>query len=91
MIHTRSDLGSILPDPVLDILGPGGLELLLADGAWGVAEGSIVGGTNPWLSRFLLGGFIPGGSFGGSLGVCGTVFVSCLAGFDPILVTVRTN
>lgn len=85
VINTSPDLTGVLPDPVLHILGPGRFKLLLADGAWSVAESGIVGCPNPWLLRFLLGAFIARGSFGDSLGVCGAILVSCFARLDPIL------
>ena len=89
MINTRPDLSSILPDPVLDILGPGRFKFLLADGTRGTAERGVVGSPDPWFFRFQLGAFIARSSFVGSLGVCGTILVSCFARLDPILSMVR--
>jgi hypothetical protein len=91
MVHTRSDLDRVLPNPVLNILGPGRLKLLLADRTWGVAEGGIVRGSDPWLRGFLLGVSLACSSFSGSLGICGTIFVASFARFNPILFVVRAK
>lgn len=90
MIHPTSDLGCVLPDPVLDILRPGRFEFLLTDGAWGVAESGIVRSSNPRLWRLLLGIAIHAcSSFGGGLGIRSAVLVASLPGFDPVLFGVR--
>ena len=86
MIHTTSDLGCVLPDPVLHIFRPGRFKFLLADGAWSVSESGIVRGSNPRLWRLLLRIAIRAcSSLGGGLGICSAVLIASLAGFDPVL------
>jgi hypothetical protein len=86
MIYTTSDLGRVLPDPVLDIFRPGRFKFLLADGARGVAESGIVRGSNPRLWWLLLSIAIHAcSSFGGGLGIRCTILVASFPRFDPVL------
>ena len=90
MIYPTSDLGCVLPDPVLYILRPGRFEFLLADGAWGVAESGIIWSSNPRLWWLLLGITIHAcSSFGGGLGIRSAILVASLPRFDPVLLEVR--
>jgi hypothetical protein len=89
MVYTSSHFSSILPDPVLNILRPGRLELLLTDRAWGVAERGIVRGPDPGFGGLLLGIAIYAFGTFGSLRIQSTVVIARFARFDPVLSRVR--
>ena len=86
MVNSGSDLGRVFPNPILHVFGPGGLELLLADGAGRVAQRGVVGGPDPGLWRPLLRGIaiLSPSSLRGGLVLDGDLIISSFAGLDPI-------
>lgn len=87
MVNTTPNIGCILPDPILYILGPGGFKFLLTDWTRSIPQSRIIGRADPRLGRSLFRyiAIMSISCVARGFCVCRILVVSCFSGFDPIL------